>query len=85
MIEMPIIKLAAENNCVGCKSIIGDGDVVYVCKTSTPKAHHMIYCKSCGLKVSMAYCGGVQILMTRDDEHTHYIHEVKIGNDQKNN
>jgi len=78
MNEMPIIKLAAEDNCAICKRVIGDGDVVYLCQTL--KAHHRLFCRNCGLKTDMDSCGRYRQMMTRDMEHTHHIHEVKVEN-----
>jgi hypothetical protein len=84
---MSIIKLAAEDNCAICNKVIGDGDVVYLCKTRPLKAHHRLFCRNCGLKTDKNQgkdghnvCGRDRELMTRDIEHTHHILEVKVEN-----
>jgi hypothetical protein len=95
MNEMPIIKLAAEDNCAICNKVIGDGDVVYLCNTKEQRNKargHLntggsLFCRNCGLKTDKNQgkdghnvCGRDRELMTRDIEHTHHILEVKVEN-----
>lgn len=79
MIEAPVITIKQDlkDYCDNCGELLEQGDVVYVCKFM-----NRIYCSKCDATPnSSPYICGVKFSRV----HTHFIHEVKIENDQKNN